>query len=362
MFHAKYQDDNITSVLDYPSLKHRHMIDLFDRAQIYGTFQSVLTSFDYNRDFHCFYFGLNDFPRLSNKFTVQNSHNRNFMLEEILHTVSIIFKLTSISLTYVSLRKLCLITKETMKTVYLNPNDSKLLPLSTAITQRRQISGFITPKLKLDEKALHYEFNCSLNDDLEDLLESIRTDGFKADSKHIFFTKLLTASEMKQLKSKDENFTDSFYRPEFDVSTEMMLKSNSTSKYDFWSGFRTTVNIPAKDYPFIDEPGFFLSPHGNYWVDPYMDLEDVAFGEHGEFAEYIFTPNITMYSNHRPLNSNIHPGIYCQDYDSLQYFDIHKKAGEYEVVIDEEYVNAYYLVDLDALEPDSFIYMYIIQK
>ena len=334
-------------------MEYRHMIDLFDRAQIYGTFQSMLTAYDNDQEFHCFYYGLNDFPGINEKFAVQDSHNRNLALEEILHTVAIIFKLTSLSLTYVSLRKLFLITKEKMKKVYLNPKDTFK---STKVIPRRQIHAFGS-KFKLEKKPFEYQFDCSLNDDLEDLLESTRNNDFKPDSRHIFFTKLLTTSELKRLKSKDDDFSNTFFRPDYDVPIEMMLESNSKSKYDLWSGFRISVNIPSHDYPFIDQTCFSLSAFGYPWNDPYRQFTHIVINNYGENVDFELEMYFDWHLNHPPLIGNIDPSVYCQNYDSIQYFTIGKKAGEYEVLFDLDFVNAYDLVDIDALEP-SCLYMY----
>ena len=355
---ATYENDDGRNLLEFPSLQYRHMIDLFDRAQIYGTFQSLLTAYDNDQDFYCFYYGLNDIPRIFKKFTVQNSHNRNFSLEEILHTVAIIFKLTSISITYVSLRKLRLITKEMMKNVYLNPKDPQLWPFNISkIIQRKQIFA-LGPKFQLENKPIEqYQFECSLNDDLENLLESTRNNDFKPDSKHIFLTKLLTTSETNRLESKDHDFSNTFYNSDYDVSIERMLESNSKSKYDLWSGFRTSVNIPSNDYPFIDEPGFSLSPYGNPWMDPYRQLTYIVIDNYGENVDWQFDMYFDWHLNHSPLIGNIDPSVYCQNYDSLQYYTIGKKAGEYEVLFDLDFVNAYDLVDIDALEP-TCLYMF----
>ena len=348
-------------MFDSPSSEYSHIIDLFDREQIYGTFQTV-TSFDNNQNFLCFYFGLKDFITNSRTFTIQNGHNRNLELEKILHTVSIIFDIASISLTYVSLRKLRLITKEVMKNMYLNPKDSKLSPLNnTAIMERKYNASFMGKKFQMPDKPIQYKYNSSLNDDLEDFLESIRCDGFQNDSKHIFLMKMLSASEMKQLQFKDEDFINTFYNEDFDISTEIMLKSNSKSKYAFWSGFRTSVNIPSNDFPFVDAAGFSFPLFGNPWVDPFRVFKEVKVHKNGN-ADWRLSIKMDRHLNHPPLITQINPAVYCLDYDSAQHFAIEKIDGEYEVFFQEEYVKAYDFVDVEALKTETLLYMCIVDK
>ena len=78
----------------------------------------------------------------------------------------------------------------------------------------------ITPELfgseyKVVKLESNQTWNCSLNDDLEDLLESLRSDEFETkislDSKNIFLSCLLTDKDIKKLKSKNEEFKRSFF-------------------------------------------------------------------------------------------------------------------------------------------------------
>lgn len=325
---VRYQDNQKDSLIFPSPLKLRHINDLFDKHSIYEIFKNLsLQKFRCGRDFHCFYFGINDILRIPRGFTIRHFQNRNISLEEILHTATIVFDLTGISLTYVSLRKNNLLTKETVKSLYLNPTDSNLWPVNfTQINKTDQMGeliGFAFRGIKSEMSS--FVLDCSFNDDLEELLESVRNNGGKIspDSKHIFFTSLLTQNEMLKLESKDDDFIKSFHNSNYNIPTEMMSRTNSKSRYDFWSGFRTSINIPSEDYPFIDESGFSILDHYPVWINPYLKLE----------VEFDTTTKSSI--------ENIDPDVYCQNYNAKQNFLLDKKGGKPQVFLDEEYVNAY---------------------
>ena len=309
------------------------MNDSFDKHSIYDIFKN-LSGFKYGCGFHCFYFGLNDILRIPSKFTIRNFQNRNIALEEILHTASIVFNLARVTLTYVSLRKNYLIIKEIVKSLYLNPTDSNLLPInSTQISKTDQMCeliGFQFRGIKSDTSS--FVLDCSLNDDLEDLFEYLKNVVRKIipDSKHIFFCSLLNQKEMQKLESKNDDFINSFHNPNYNIPIEMISRTNSKTRYDFWSGFRTSINIPSDDYPFIDT----------------------------EFQDWVWCLDIDSNLNHSSLIENIDPEIYCRNYNAKQNFLIGKKGGKIEVVFDEEYVNAYDFDSFIALDnTDSFVYI-----
>ena len=133
------------------------------------------------------------------------------------------------------------------------------------------------------------------------------------------------------------------------------LKSNSKSKFEFWTGFRTSINIPSDDHPFIDVGGFNLLPFGNPWNDPYMNFEGYEFSKNFDSVEEVWTMNIDHYWNLEHLIESVEPEVYCRKFSSPQNFSLAKKAGKTDVSFDEEYVNAY---DFNYFEaPEMFMYI-----
>ena len=342
------------------STKYRHINDLWDRQPIYDTFQILSKKIYRDRNFHCFYFGLNDLPRKPVQFTYENIQNRNLLLEEILNTAIIVFDLTGITLTTVSLRKINLITKEASKSLYQTPNNTDWWPLNfTEMIWADQMAELIGFEMRTNETYCSRNvLDSSLGEDLEDLLKSIRNNELierKAYTKHIFFTSLLTHKQMKQLQSKDQAYTNTFHVSNYNIPKEMMMKSNSKSKFEFWTGFRTSFNIPSGDHPFIDVGGFNLLPFGNPWNDPYMDFEGYEFSKNFESVKEVWTMNIDCCGNLEHLIESVEPEVYCRKFCSPQNFSLAKKAGKMNVFFDEEYVNAYDFVDFEP--PEMFMYM-----
>ena len=349
------------------SAKYRHINDLFDRQPIYDTFQILRKKFHGDRNFHCFYFGLNDLPSKPMKFTYKNIQNRNLLLEEILNTAIIVFDLTGITLTSVSLRKNSLITKEATKSLYLDPNNTNLWPMNfTGIKWADQMAELIGFELRrLETYSSNYVLHSSLNDDLEDLLESVRNNDLiegTSNTKHIFFINLLTHNQMKQLQFQDEEYINTFHASNYNIPTEMIMKSNSKSKFEFWTGFRTSMNIPSADNPYMDEGGFNLLPFGNYWTDPYMNFVSIEFSKKCESFELVWTINFDRFLNLKLLMESVEPEIYCRNFHSPQIFSLIKKAGQMNVFFDEEYLNLYYFVDFEDPANQMIMYMPHIEK
>lgn len=200
----------------------------------------------------------------------------------------------------------------------------------------------------------------SLNDDLEDLLESIRNNDLierTANTKNIFFMSLLTRKQVKQLLSEDEEYTNTFYVSNYNIPTEIMMKSNSKSKFEFWGGFRTSINIPIGDHPFIDVGGFNLLPLGYPWNDPYMNFKGVEFSKNCESMEAVWTMNIDRCGYLKNLIEYNEPEVYCREFSSPRNFSLVKKAGQMNVFFDEEYVNAYDFTDFEDPENQMIMYM-----
>ena len=118
------------------------------------------------------------------------------------------YNLQKVMVSKINLRRYRLITKEKMKKICIEKNQSEKL---------------------------------SVNDDLETLFENIQF-GEEPDEKvHFYFLPKLTEDELQLVERKDENFMQTFNL--FEGALDDMGASESDSKYVYGFGYRETFTI-----------------------------------------------------------------------------------------------------------------------
>ena len=277
-------------LVDKTVKKDQYLNDMFVNGTIYAAIKSAIQKCS-SKSLHCFYFGHKYGYDRSQRVKAYVSNMeiygqlRNFSMEKILYAAKVVHELDKVTLTTVTLAKDSLVTKEATKQIYQNPKDSSL-------KSNRDTQILSQPFLIFDEKYAPYwhrttiqahekhlariraEGSSSLDesfcDDLENLNEAMKNLDFpqpqKLDQyKRIFFFTKLSSLELQSVELKDQNFLNTLRSycmdsrnyeldcPDYDVSIQEMIKSNSKSKYAFWKGSRTTVMIPSDDYPYITD-------------------------------------------------------------------------------------------------------------
>ena len=99
------------------------------------------------------------------------------------------------------------------------------------------------------ENGLGIDWEDSVNDDIESLLEEIQNGKKSADAVRTYvrtyFLPKLTQEELKMVERKHENFMETFamLAEDVDVNEEEMKASESDSKYVYAEGIRITITI-----------------------------------------------------------------------------------------------------------------------
>ena len=102
--------------------------------------------------------------------------------------------------------------------------------------------------------------NLSLSDDLENILYHYNNDNIENEAQVIFLSTMLSKLELKNTKTKNQSFYETFIFKNPDVSQDKMLASKSTSKFALWNGYRVT--IPDVDFP--DDNSSCMLPTSDY--------------------------------------------------------------------------------------------------
>ena len=250
--------------------QYKYLTDSFDRGSIYAACQSAFTANDvHGRNIHCFYFGCKGPVHEETLWqsTSKNKLSRILLLEEMLFTAKLLYSIDSLTLTTLSIAKFRLISKEHMKNLYKSPKNPKL-----KFNSRTEIEHtFYMPRSDGQEKSNEsrsstYFLDNSFHDDLENLIQIIKhfnSVKLEMEQKFLFHFPMLTQKQASKVKIQDQEFLKSFYcfpNVNPDVPIQEALKSNSKSRFEYWSGLRLTFTIPSDDYPVCLDEGTFILP------------------------------------------------------------------------------------------------------
>ena len=296
-------------------IKDQYLDDMFDSGTVYASIQSAVKN-NSAKALHCFYFGYNyEFQSSQSNIKVHlvdltiNGMFRNFKMEELLFAAKVFHGLETVTLTTVTLAKDFLVTKERTKKLYLNPKDENIMrggrhliiePLIDFAErhsprmhkQAKNIWATLQSRLQL----IYVE--TSFYDDLENFNEALKMSPCSRqldETKLVFYVTKLCPIEQQKIQLKDEKILNTlrYYRKDskYDVEMQEMLQSNSKSKYAFWKGSRTTVNIPRNDYPYITSDQQFLLLFSDFLFYPntHINNEDLAMiMQTGKDLEFVF--------------------------------------------------------------------------
>ena len=222
----------------------------------------------------------------------------------------------------------------------------------------------------------------SLSDDLENTLYNYRDDDLNAivENQELFFLPMISFSDSKKVKAKDENFMKSFFVEDPDVLPEEMVLSASTSKYAHWIGYRVTIpdlnrdcrmeessplRLPVTDHIFDQTRKYSIILHdqsdksliqGRLYTIPYQhdekDLLEMNDEELFDFMSWL------VLLNYESVDSYIFTDFYNKKHDIHRDIRAHITGGEFKIVsINENYLDiCNYRIYIPACESTYFTF------